>query len=108
MATRTTAEGDSPPVQTDDVDELLEAEVAGETALRDDVVGELEPDEVSDQRAVPVGDVREGAGMHDGRLPLEGLHEIRFERVLEEHGHRAGNVDVLGRDGCPVEGRGNA
>ena len=88
-----------PAGAADDVDELLEAEVAGEAAFSDDVVGELEADQVADQRAVPVGDVREGAGMDEGRLTLERLDEVRLERVLEEHGHRTGDLEVFGRHG---------
>ena len=41
-------------------------------------------------------DVRERAAVHEGGLALEGLHEIRLDRVLQDDRHRARGVDVLG------------
>ena len=89
--------GCQPARAADDVDELLEAEIAAEAAFRDDVVGELQPDEVGDERAVAVRDVREGPSVDERRLAFERLHEIGLERVLEENGHRAGDLELLGR-----------
>ena len=82
----------------DDVEELLHAHVGAEPGLGDDVVAELHPDQVGDQRVVAVGDVRERAAVHEHRLALERLHEVRLDRVLEQHGHRAGGAEVLGGD----------
>ncbi len=45
-----------------------------------------------------MGDVRERPAVEERRLALERLHEIRLDRVLEEHGHRAGGADLLGGD----------
>ncbi len=42
-------------------------------------------------------DVRERACVHEADLTLERLHDVRLDRVLEEHGHRPGRLDVLGR-----------
>ena len=66
--------------------------------LGDDVVAELEADEVGDERRVAVGDVGERAAVDERGLALERLHEVRLDRVLEEHGHRAGRLQLLGRD----------
>ena len=85
-----------------DVEELLHAHVRAEPGLGDDVVAELHPDQVGDQRVVAVGDVRERAAVHQHRLALERLHEVRLERVLEQHGHRAGGAEVLGGDRLPA------
>ena len=89
----------------DDVDELLEAEVAPEAPLGDDVVRELEPDEIADERAVAVRDVRERPGVHEGRLALERLHEVRLDRVFQEDGHRPGDLEVLGGHRSAFEAR---
>ena len=99
--------GREPARAADDVDELLEAKVTGEAAFRDDVVGELQPDEIADERAVAVRDVREGPSVNERRLAFERLHEVGLERVLEENGHRAGDVELLGSHGLPVEGCGD-
>ena len=41
-------------------------------------------------------DVRERPAVHEGRLTLERLHEVRLDRVLEDDGHRARGLDPLG------------
>ena len=82
----------------DDVEELLHAHVGAEAALGDDVVGELEGDAVGDDRVVAVRDVRERAAVDERRLPLQRLHEVRLDRLLEQHGHRAGRAQLLGGD----------
>ena len=73
-----------------DVEELLHAHVRGEAGLGDDVLAELEPDAVGDERVVAVRDVRERPAVDERRLTLERLHEVRLDRVLEDDGHRAG------------------
>ena len=85
-----------------DVAELLEAEVAREPRLGDDVVGELERDPVLDDRVVRVGDVAERPGVQQHRLVLERLDEVRLDRVAHHDGHRAGDPEVLGRDRLAV------
>ena len=86
----------------DDVEELLHAHVRAEAALGDDVVAELERDAVGDERVVAVGDVRERTAMDERRLPLERLDEIRLERVLQQHGHRACGPQLLRRHGLAL------
>ena len=88
-----------------DVAELLEPEVARETCLGDDVVGELERDAVLDDRVVGVGHVPERPRMDHHRLAFERLHEVRFQRVLHDHRHRARHLQLLGRDRLAVRGR---
>jgi hypothetical protein len=92
----------------DDVQELLHAHVGAEPALRHDVVAELEPDQVGDERVVPVRDVREGAAVDQRRLTFEGLYEVRLDRVLQQDRHGASRVQVVGGDGltrCAVADR---
>ena len=94
--------GCQPARTADDVDELLEAEIAAEAAFGNDVVRELQPDEIGDERAVAVRDVRKGPSVDERRLALERLHEIGLEGVLEQNGHRARNLELLGRHGVAV------
>ena len=93
-----------PARAADDVQELLHAHVRAEARLRDDVVAELQRDEVGDERVVAVRDVRERAAVDERRLTLERLDEVRLERVLEEHGHRAGRPELLCEDRLALEG----
>ncbi len=81
-----------------DVEELLHPHVRREAGLGDDVLAELEPDAIGDERVVAVRDVRERAAVDERRLALERLDEVRLDRVLEDDGHRARRLDVLGRD----------
>ncbi len=64
----------------------------------DDVVAELERDPVGEDRAVAVGDVGERAGVDEGRLSFEGLHDRRVKRFLHEHRDRAGHAEIFERD----------
>src|SRR5205814_7256758 len=66
------------PDAADDVQELLHPHVRAEPALGDDVVAELLPHEVGDERVVAVRDVREGAAVDERRLALERLDEVRL------------------------------
>ena len=95
------------PCPADDVHELLHAHVRAEAGLRDHVVGHLERDAVGDERVVAVRDVRERAAVHERGLALERLHEVRLDRVLQQHGHRAGAADLLGGDGLAGAGVGD-
>ena len=46
-----------------------------------------------------------GPGVHERRLPLERLHDVRLDRVLHDHGHRAGHLQHLRRHRLAVDGR---
>ena len=48
-------------------------------------------------------DVRERPTVHERRLALERLHEVRLQRVLEEHGQRARGPERLRGHGLAVE-----
>ncbi len=81
-----------------DVEELLHPHVRGEARLGDHVLAELEGDAVGDERVVAVRDVREGAAVHERGLPFERLHEVRLDRVLQQHRERARRLELLRRD----------
>src|SRR6266480_6309538 len=82
--------------------EFLEAEVGAEARLSNDDIGELERDLVGEQRVVAVGDVAKGTGMHQRRLALHRLHDVREQRVFEQHRHRAGDAQILRGDEAAV------
>ena len=50
-------------------------------------------------------DVRERPGVDERRLALDRLHEVRLDRVLQQNGHRAGDVQILGGHRGPLEAR---
>ena len=53
-------------------------------------------------------DVPEGARMHEGGTALQRLHEIRPDRVLEEHRHRAMRLEIASEDRCAIGPSGGA
>ena len=89
----------------DDVHELLHPHVRAESGLGDDDVAELQRDPVGDERVVAVGDVRERPAVDERGLALERLHEVRLDRLLEQDGHRAGRLQLLGGHGLALVGR---
>ncbi len=84
-----------------DVEELFRAQIGAEAGLCNDVVGELEGRSRRHHRVAAMRDVGERAAMHEGRVILQRLHEVGHERVLEQHGHGAGRLDV-GRGDRPL------
>ena len=58
------------------------------------VVGQLQGDAVGDDRALADGDVGEGTGVDEDRLPFERLQEVGIDRLDHPGGHRAGHVEV--------------
>ena len=95
---------DDPSDPADDVTEFLEAQVAGEAGLGDDVVGELQGGFRRDHRVAAVRDVGEGAAVDEGGVVFERLHEVRLEGVLQEDGHRPLRFQVAGADRFAVAG----
>ena len=81
-----------------DVDELLGAEVRAEARLGDHDVGQPEPGPGGHHRAAAVRDVGERPAVHERRRALEGLHEVRGQRVAEQCGHRAVGAQLAGGD----------
>ena len=96
VATSTTALGVSPPTRQTMSKNFSIPMSAPKPRLGDDDVAELECDAVGDQRVVAVRDVRERAAVDEGRLTLERLNEVRLDRLLEEDGHRACGLQLLG------------
>src|SRR5881396_2550767 len=89
-----------------EVHELLRPEVRAEACLRDDDVPEAEGEAVREDGIVAVGDVREGPAVHEGGRPLQGLDQVRHQRVLQEDRRGPVDVEVPGADGMllAVEG----
>ncbi len=90
-----------------DVEEFLPAEIGPEAGLGDDEVTELQPGAGRHHRIAAMGDVGEGAAMDEGGVALDGLDEVRRQRVLEEHRHRAVGGEVARGDRLPVAGLGD-
>ncbi len=80
------------------VEETLGTHVGAEAGLRDDDVGVGQGDPVGDHRRRTGRDVAERATVDECRAPLEGLEEVGLDRVLEDDGHRARGLEVLGGD----------
>jgi hypothetical protein len=51
-----------------------------------------------------MGNVGEGAAVHEGRIVLQGLHEIRLERVLQQYRHRSVCIQLRGPHGLLLTG----
>jgi hypothetical protein len=77
-----------------DVEELLGAQVGAEARLGDDVIDELQRALRGDHGVAAVRDVGERPAVDERRVVLERLHQVRRQRVLEEHGHRAMRLQV--------------
>lgn len=50
-----------------------------------------------------MGDVGEGAAMHEGRIVLQRLHQVRLHRIFQEHRHGAVRFQVARMHRRPVE-----
>ena len=80
----TTAKRAQPGLAALDVDELLRTQIGAEAGLGHHEVGQPQAGPGGDHRVAAVGDVRERAAVHERRRVLEGLHQIRSERVAED------------------------
>ena len=98
VATITTAFGANPPARQTMSMNFSMPRSEPKPASVIEVVAQLAAGQVGDDRAVAVGDVAERADVHEAGLALERLDQVRLERVLQEHGHRAGAAHLLGRD----------
>ena len=87
-----------------DVQEFLRAEVRAEAGLRHAVLAKLESHARGHDAVAAVGDVREGAAVHEGGRALERLHEVGLERVLQKRGHRADGLEIARGHGLIVIG----
>jgi hypothetical protein len=82
-----------------DVEELLHAEVGAEAGFGDDVIRQLECGRGGDHRVAAVRDIGEGAAVDEGRRAFQGLHQVGRDRFLEQRGHGAVALEVLGAHG---------
>jgi hypothetical protein len=74
--------------------ELLRPEIGAETGLREDVVRELERSFRRHNGVAAVRDVGEGAAVNEGGVALQGLHEVGFYGIFQEHGHGAVGAQI--------------
>ena len=85
-----------------DVEEFLRAEVGAEARFRNHVVAELERRLGGQHRVAAMRDVGERPAVDEDGIVLQCLHQVRHQRVLEEHGHGAVALEVAGLHGLAV------
>ena len=88
-----------PAEPADDVEELLEAHVRGEAALGDDDVAELERHPVATSELLPWAMFANGPQWTNAGLPSSVWTRFGFSASFEQHRHRAGRAEPVGRDG---------
>ena len=81
-----------------DVKEFLRAEVGGKTGLGHDAIRQLEGQAGGHGGVGALGDVGEGAAVHEGRRAFERLHEVRMDGVAQQHLHCAHRLHLFGAD----------
>ncbi len=94
--------GREPGLAAFDVEEFLAAEISAEACLGHDVVAQLQRRGGGEHRVAAVRDVRERTAVDERRRAFEGLHQVGGERLLQQHGHRAVRLEVLGANGVTV------
>ena len=80
----------------DDVEELLGTKIRGEAGLVDHVVGEMQADALGEDAARAVRDIGKRAAVTIAGAPSSGLHQIRQQRIVEQHHHRTDSFQVGG------------
>ena len=69
---------------------------AAKPGLVDDVIGQMQAHPLGEHAARAVRDVGERTAVHDRRRAFRGLHEVRQQRLVEQHHHRADGLEVGG------------
>ena len=90
-----------------DVQEFFCAKVGAEARLGDGVVGQFKRQLGGSDRVAAVRDVGKRAAVHQRRGVFQRLHQVWFDGVLEQHRHRAVDLQVLGVDRLVVVGVGD-
>ena len=85
-----------------DVQELLRAQIGAEARFRHHHIRKPKGEPRGDDAVAAMGDIREWSAMHQGGRAFDGLHQIRRQRFLKQHGHRAIGLDVAGRHGAAI------
>ena len=107
VATITAQSGCRPVLRHLDVEELLAAEIGAEAGFGHHVVGELERGRGREHRVAAMRDVGERTAVDEGRRAFQRLHQVRRQRLLEQHGHRAVRLDVARAHRLAVAGIGD-
>ncbi len=87
-----------------DVHEFLGAEIGTEARLGDDVVGKFQRGRRCQHRVAAVRDIGERPAVDERRRAFEGLHQVRRQSLLEQHGHGAVRFEIAGADWLAVAG----
>ena len=81
-----------------DVDEFFRAQIGAEAGLGHHDIGQFQREPGRHHGVAAVRDVGEGAAVHHGGRALQRLHQVRRQRVTQQHRHRAVGLDVGSRD----------
>ncbi len=92
------AVGLQPAVAALEIHELFHATVGAKAGLGHHIVGQPQGDLVGNDRAIALGDVGKGTAVHKGRAAGQCLHQVGHDGVLQQDGHRASAVQILGRN----------
>ena len=90
-----------------DVNELLSAQISTKAGLGDHILAKLERSLGGGDGVAAVGNVGKRAAVDDGRVVLQGLHQVGLDRVFEQRGHGALGLEVTGANGCLLAGVAN-
>ena len=88
--------GAQPALAALDIDELLCPQISAEAGLGDHIVAQLQRRLGRNHTVAAVRNIGERAAVQDGRIVLQRLHQVRCQRVLQQHGHRAVHLQVGG------------
>ena len=96
VATMTAAAGLSPALRHLMSKNFSAPEVGAEAGFGHHIVGQLQRRRGRHHRVAAMRDVGERAAMHEGRIVLQRLHQVRLHGVLQQHRHGAVGLDVAG------------
>ena len=87
--------GTQSALAAEDIVEFLCAEVGTESSLRDGIFGVGHGHARGEEGVATVGDVGEGAAVHDGGRVFSGLHEVGLNGIFKEHHDGACHAEVF-------------
>ena len=81
-----------------DVHEFLGSEIGPEAGLGHHIIRQFQGRLRRNHRVAAMRDVGERAAMDKGRVVFQRLHQIRLQRLRQQHRHRAIGLDVAAKD----------
>ena len=89
-----------------DIDKLFRAQIGAEARLGHGIIAQLHGQACGDHAVAAMGDVGEGAAVHQAGRTLDGLHKVGRHRVAQQRSHGSLRADIatgdqLARIGAP-------